>query len=836
MLFFNISPLEDKLSVEIIKGSVKGSKLIKLESKKLYPNDIQKKLPFFSFFIIEEQIKALRSKGHLVSNDTVEMNQLAFNEKTLMKLFEKLQESNLVFFNNEKINIERSLADLVFKCKKSNDTLEISSYVKAKDLLFKTDMCNFFNESIVIVSGSFYIYKNKLEKRWLKVLKENHILLEKREAKYFLEDFEYQIIFEKTIKKTPKPALFLADPRGISARLKFKYENDFFDVFSDESAHVRSFDEEKEFKCDLIESGYESKLGEDIFYCPYPKVFESLKLLIEIGWQVFDYRKKNVVLESEGQIEVKQENAELKLKAQINFEEEVVETETIFQACLKKQSFLELGAKTALIDSFYYQKKLKNFIEEGKTSLPIAKIALTAEMDILEKSLFDLKEVLISNKALPEVLPSPEFIGELLNYQKEGLSWLNFLYENNFNALLADEMGLGKTVQVLAFFSRLRNFCPVLIVAPKSLINNWNSEFRRFLPSACLGVYYGPDREASFELNSFTITTYGTLKEDAEKLSHIRFECVVLDESTFIKNDKTKTNKSASMLNASFKICLNGTPIENSINDLVSQFNFLIPNLINSKMNEKKIHSLIAPFLLIRTKESVDIDLPEKIEQIVYVDLSEEQKLIYEDVLNNARSHFNSNDSIRKNKLHVFEVLLRLRQICCDPFLVDSDAPSSKLNQALSDIESVASKHKVLVFSQFTKMLKRIKQKLTKYKVLYLDGQTSMNERNNLVEEFQNSDSPCVFLMSLKAGGYGLNLQAADYVFIFDPWWNEAVEKQAIDRAHRLGRSRSLIAKRYLTTNTVEEKIYRLKLDKLKTSDHFIPQNLSSDDLYRLLH
>jgi len=836
MLFFNLNALNDKLFIEIVKGSDSRSKLKKLESKKLYPKDIQKDLSFLSAFIIEEQIKALRSKGHIVSYDTVEMNQLVFNETVLMKLFEKLQESSLVFFNNEKVKIEKSFVDLVFKCKKSNEVLEVNPYIKTALALVKIDECSFFNDSLAVISNSLYIFKNKLEKRWLKAFKESQILLEKRESKYFLEDFEHQIIYEEETKEPPVPTLFLADPGGISARLRFKYKEDLLNAFSQDKAHLRLFETEKEFKNDLIEAGYEPKTGDELFYCPHPKVFESIKLLIEIGWQVFDYQKKRIVLESKSIVEVKHEDSELRLNAQISFNEKIVGVETIFQACTKQKNFLDLGGETALFDSNKYKKRIKSFIEEKKTTIPIAKIFLVSEIDNLEKSLLDLKECLSRNKDFPEIQPSKEFSGNLLNYQKIGLNWLHFLYKNKLNALLADEMGLGKTIQVLAFFSRLRNFCPVLIVTPKSLINNWMSEFKRFLPLAHVNVYYGPDRKDAFELNSFTITTYGTLREDEEKLSHTQFECVVLDESSFIKNEKTKTSKAADKLNSNFKICLNGTPIENSIDDLISQFNFLIPNLINSKMDEKKINSLIAPFLLKRTKESVEVDLPEKIEQIVYVDMNEEQRLVYEDVLNNARSTFNSKDSIKQNKTHVFETLLRLRQICCDPFLVESSASSSKLEYALSDIESVASKHKILVFSQFTKMLQKIKQKLLGYKVLYLDGKTSVNDRNSMVEEFQNSEYPSIFLISLKAGGYGLNLQASDYVFVFDPWWNEAVEKQAIDRAHRLGRSRSLIAKRYLTTNTIEEKIYRLKLDKLKTSDNFIPQNLSSDDLYHLLH
>ena len=537
MFFFNIKALDNKLSIEIIKGSIKNSKLVKTESRIIYAEDIKKKLPNLSSFIIENQIKALRSKGHAVSSDTVEMNSLVFDENILMRLLAKLQDTDLVFFNKSKVDIESDPINLVFKCKKSNDALEIRPYVKTKAALLKAKECSFINESIAVVSEILYFFSFKLERRWLKVLKQDHTFLEKREAKYFLEDFECQIIFEEALKKPPIPVLFLADPGGISAKLMFKYEDRLVDSSSNEEAYIRCLKEEKEFKNDLAESGYEAMAGENIFYCPYPKVFEALKLLIEIGWQVIDYQKKNVVLETESKLEIKQEDSRLKLNAQITFDEEIIGTEVIFQACLKQKNFLELGDRTALIDCGKYQKKIKSFLDEGKTSFPIAKIALIAGTDNLEESLFDLKEALMKNREFPEVLPSEKFSGKLLDYQKKGLNWLNFLYENKFSALLADEMGLGKTVQILAFFSRLRNFYPVMIIAPKSLINNWKSEFKRFLPSAHVSTYYGPDRDCSFKLNSFTITTYGTLREDAEKLSLIKFECVVLDESTFIKNE-----------------------------------------------------------------------------------------------------------------------------------------------------------------------------------------------------------------------------------------------------------------------------------------------------------
>jgi SNF2 family DNA or RNA helicase len=839
MLYFHIKDVDNKLIIEIVKASVNKDQLLHIQSRKLYPEDIQKNFDVdLASFIITEQFKAQRAKGHLVSKNTIEMNLLLFSDTLINQLIDLIKEQNLVFFNRQRLKIEKTKIALLFKCQKLNETLKVQPLLDLKTTLFQLNDATFFNSYIVIAQNKLYFLKEELERCWVKIFKKELNCLEKNEAKDFLADFKNQIIFEEIKRKHTEPILVLNDPSGISARLKFKYDIDVFEINSLIGDHVRNYELEKSLVKDLIDAGYVNKNNQNIFYCPQPKVFEALSLLIEIGWTVFSFQNKKVLLETSHNIEVKKVDSSLQLDAQICFQDDrKINTESILDACLKKQNLFEMSDGVGLIDSAKYQKKLQCFLEEKAPLLTIAKLSyIEALDDNLDKHLYDLKSIFMRKSDYPMVLPNKTFLGDLFNYQKLGLNWLNFLYENRLAAFLADEMGLGKTVQILAFFSLLRNFCPVLIVAPKSLINNWKSEFKRFLPSAMVTDYYGPNRSDSFNLNSFVITTYGTLKEDVEKLAHIKFECIVLDESSFIKNNQTKANQAVSKLNSSFKICLNGTPIENNIDELISQFNFLIPNLINKKLSHQKINSLISPFLLKRTKKSVEIELPEKREQIVYVEMDEMQEIEYNRILSDARKSFSSKDEIKAKKMHVFEALLRLRQICCDPSLIGSNAQSAKLEEVLSDINSVISSHKLIVFSQFTKILQKFKNKLQGHKVLYFDGKTPIKEREKLVNSFQNEEEPCIFLMSLKAAGYGLNLQSADYVFIFDPWWNEAVENQAIDRAHRIGRSRSLIAKKYLTINTIEEKIYRLKLNKLKTSELFTPQNLSTDDLYDLLY
>lgn len=380
-----------------------------------------------------------------------------------------------------------------------------------------------------------------------------------------------------------------------------------------------------------------------------------------------------------------------------------------------------------------------------------------------------------------EALPGASFRGKLLPYQQKGVNWLNFLYEWGFSGLLSDEMGLGKTVQVLAFLSRLRTNLPVLVVAPTSLLFNWRLEMEKFLPGRAV------------ELISYTSLRMNDFSEK-------EYEVIVLDESNAIKTPTTQTAKAAFQLKGKCKICISGTPMENRPDEIWSQFHFLMPGFI--ERNSQNLKSQVRPFILRRKKEEVELDLPEKIEQTTWIELEESQKEHYEEVRKGLTP---------QGKMQILEAILRLRQI----------ANVAKLEKIIADIqEAIEEKRKILVFSQFTTMLKKIHEAFPE--ALYLDGSTSSGKRGELVHKFQNDENSSLFLLSLKAGGVGLNLTAADYVFLIDPWWNEAVERQAIDRAHRIGRKNTVIAKRYLSLGTVEEKMLKLKLEKLKAADQLL--------------
>ncbi len=460
------------------------------------------------------------------------------------------------------------------------------------------------------------------------------------------------------------------------------------------------------------------------------------------------------------------------------------------------------------------------------------------------------------------------FHGELRGYQKEGLGWLKFLQDLRFGGCLADDMGLGKTIQFLAVVvegkTRHKGVVPSLVVVPKSLMFNWHSECTRFAPNLKTIEYSGIGRAAQrpdLVKHDIVLTTYGTLRRDISILKDIPFEYVVLDEAQTIKNAGSQIAKASRLLSARHRLALSGTPIENNLGDLWSIFEFLNPGMLGRSSlfkqfaagtQDEQSRGLLAqglrPFILRRTKKEVASELPEKLEQTIHCDMRKEQRRIYHELRDAYRASLLGEidrQGLGKTKMHVLEALLRLRQAACHPHLVNqgSDEESSaKLDVLLPDLEELISEgHKALVFSQFTSMLAIVRKHLDRRGVVYeyLDGQT--RDRRERVTRFQTDPNCCVFLISLKAGGLGLNLTAADYVFLLDPWWNPAVEAQAIDRAHRVGQTRKVFAYRLICRGTVEEKIAELQDQKRSLADAILQadanllKDMTVEDLEKLL-
>lgn len=479
---------------------------------------------------------------------------------------------------------------------------------------------------------------------------------------------------------------------------------------------------------------------------------------------------------------------------------------------------------------------------------------------------FDFDKHLEAN-ALPDNVNA-----QLRPYQQAGFKWFQFLEETGWGGILADDMGLGKTLQTLTFLQSVQNQAPgarFLVVCPTSLMYNWESELSKFTPSLSYHIHHGTNR-GHFDILkhpvNVLITSYGTLRSDIKKLTSITFDYVILDESQAIKNPLSQVAKASMLLNAKNRIALSGTPIQNNTFDLYAQMNFLNPGMLGSmeffksefatpidKMQDAdaKMHlkKLINPFLLRRTKEQVAPDLPAKSEMVMYCEMGTKQRKIYEAYRNSFRSQILGEideKGIERSHMSILTGLTKLRQICDSPAILTGEEyenHSIKIEELAREMSENMKGHKALVFSQFLGMLHLIKEELDKQGIpyVYFDGSTSSGDREKAIQEFQNQESCRVFLISLKAGGVGLNLTAADYVYLVDPWWNPAVEQQAIDRTHRIGQTKNIFAYRMICKDTIEEKILQLQDRKLGlvkdliSEDNAFLKKLTREDVEYLL-
>ncbi|RZL58327.1 MAG: DEAD/DEAH box helicase, partial [Pedobacter sp.] len=463
-----------------------------------------------------------------------------------------------------------------------------------------------------------------------------------------------------------------------------------------------------------------------------------------------------------------------------------------------------------------------------------------------------------------------ELNATLRGYQKEGLNWLNFLDGFNFGGCLADDMGLGKTIQVLAFIlSQIeKNGNQAnLIVVPASLVFNWQQEIRNFAPTLKVLTIYGADRAkviADFDKYDVILTSYGTLLADVKFLKDFRFNYIFLDESQTIKNPDSQRYKAVRLLQSRNKVVMTGTPIENNTFDLYGQLSFACPGLLGSREQFKQIYSVpidqfkdakraaelqrkINPFILRRTKEQVAKELPDKTEMVIYCEMGAQQRELYESCRNEIRDYLmgTAEDELNKSSMQVLQGITKLRQICNSPAILSKEKyygdASSKMDVLMEQIESKAPYHKILVFSQFVTMLDLVAEQLVQrnIKFAYLTGQTK--NRGDVVSSFQHNEEERVFLISLKAGGVGLNLTEADYVYLIDPWWNPSVENQAIDRAYRIGQHKNVMAIRLICPDTVEEKIMLMQASKKDLASDLIKiedsifKSLTKSDLLALI-
>lgn len=557
-------------------------------------------------------------------------------------------------------------------------------------------------------------------------------------------------------------------------------------------------------------------------------------------------------------------------KVDIVFGDQMVTVSEVKKALANKQQFVQLndGTLGILPEEWIKKYSLLFRVGEGKTnSLKLSRYHLSVVDELYETRDENELTVQLEEKynRLREFnnikeIPPPEHLNTVLRpYQVAGYQWLNYLSEVGWGGILADDMGLGKTVQALSFleqYKKQNEEIKALVVCPTTLIYNWENEIKKFTPELSYRIHHGGARIRSKEEflgYDVTITTYGTLRSDIKLMMSVEFDYLILDESQAIKNPASKVTKAASLLNAKHRLCMSGTPLQNNTFDIFAQMNFLNPGMLGTmeffrqefsipidkfgeEDHKEHLKKILYPFILRRTKEQVAKDLPEKQEMILFCEMEDEQRQIYDAYRNDFRDKIMGTiqeQGIQRSQLTILQGLMKLRQICDSPAILNEQEKfenhSIKLEELAREITENISNHKALIFSQFLGMLALIKEKLNELgvKYEYFDGSTSAPDREKAIQSFQNDESVRVFLISLKAGGVGLNLTAADYVYIVDPWWNPAVEQQAIDRTHRIGQTKNIFAYRMICKDTIEDKILKLQEKKRALAKELIADDAS---------
>lgn len=623
---------------------------------------------------------------------------------------------------------------------------------------------------------------------------------------------------------------------------------------------------------------------EDQSYAIINWVNEHIEQLKENGFEIEQHQgtKKFLFASNKIDFEIKEDNDWFDINAIVYFGTHPIPFIALKQHILhKKREFtLPDGAIAIIPEKWFTQYGSLFSLSDGGKALKLKKhhiglINELAEDGIANVTLSRKLERLNDFENIADTQMPVHFKGDLRSYQKAGYNWFSFLREYNFGGCLADDMGLGKTIQTLAMLQKIKEEdeqnatkSTSLIVMPTSLIYNWLNEAKKFTPKLKIHAHTGSSRNkdiSQFAKYDIIITTYGITRVDIDLLKEYYFNYIILDESQNIKNPSSKSFKAVRALKSRHKLVLSGTPVENSVSDLWTQLTFLNPGLLGTQafFNEeyvqaiekrkdeekaRKLQAIIKPFVLRRTKEQVASELPAKTEQIFYCDMSEDQAAYYEKTKSAYRNDLLSSmddGTYAKKQVQLLQGLTALRQLANHPVMIDEEytSDSGKFENVIHTLDNVLKGgHKVLIFSQFVKHLNIFKQYFEQESIpfSYLDGATK--NRGEIVAEFQENTELKVFLISIKAGGVGLNLTQADYVFILDPWWNPAVEQQAIDRTHRIGQEKKVFIYKFIAKDTVEEKILALQNRKkrlassLITTEESFFKSLSKEDIREILN
>lgn len=869
-------------------------------------------------------LELLRSR---IRDPQVLANAFVLQEKDLKNILEAIynaDKTKLYFYNSsaqkpqyrplrllscEKIKIQFAILQQL------NSQYEIQAYLQRPDKNISINELLFFNKSGLAITADevffldygeyFYDFYEiyQTQKRNLPYL------LTSEEAqslyrKFHLEDAEKYLaktadINLKSVEILPSARLYIktaeykyAGKEQLQAELSFDYAGKYCSPDDSEEYFAGNKADEIIKRDKLAEKNLLQKLEELNFYrmdkgdklwrlLP-ARLDNAVHSLVYDNWFISaegkTYRKPQ---EKKSQIR-KADSDWFEIHAEVNFAGQIASLPELLKALKRGNKSVRLDDGTYGILPLEWLEKFTVLTEIGeavgekllfrKQRAAIVAALIDEVIDEFDEHYATLLEKLAEPLKISALNAPSGFNGELRAYQAEGLGWLHTMCKAGLGVCLADDMGLGKTVQVLALLLLRKQAGvqkPSLVVLPRSLVFNWSNEANKFTPMLKQAFYLGANRdEVLAELTEVDIlfTTYGTLRANPLELAKQEFDYCILDESQAIKNAESATAKACRTIKADHRLTMTGTPVENSIDELFSQLEFLNPGLFGEKFVEqyrklgyflsneqiKKLQNTVKPFLLRRTKEEVAKDLPEKYEDTVFCELSEEHMFQYKELLQHYREMLlgeeenkQNKEKVSNDKFQVLAALLRLRQAACHPALLNEtlqDFISAKQELVVDRIQELAaSGRKCLVFSQFTSFLKILEKSIAELSInyCYLDG--SSRDRAALVDKFQNDKDVTVFLISLKAGGTGLNLTAAEYVFILDPWWNPAAEAQAIDRAYRIGQKKNVFAYKLIARDTVEEKVMQLQKQKRKLAEAVFsdsPGNkieLNQDDLKFLL-
>jgi SNF2 family DNA or RNA helicase/uncharacterized Zn finger protein len=756
------------------------------------------------------------------------------------------------------------LENVIYPINNADLAISIAHYKENQEAnYFKKDFKKVYENVILPLSKKY-----EIETKILKKEKKNKtpIIEETNLSKQvYISDLEGEYILFKLCIQYPNKLIDVASNELLIQSIE---ENSI--IYSDRN---QSFEDNFIEEVRALHPAFATQ--ENIFYLTPEQLFENYWMLHatdkmkQMGIEVFGANElksfKFNINKPVISVNLKSDTDWFDIEIDVSFGNQKASLKELQKSFIKKTNYVTLGDGTLGILPEEWMKKFSGYFKAGeikKNGIQISNYQfgiideLYNEMESKPNFLVDLfeKKKRLQNISQIEEVAIPKGVkAKLRDYQHHGLNWLAFLDKNQLAGCLADDMGLGKTLQTITFLQYLKSQKkknpPSLIIAPTSLIFNWKNEIEKFCPTLKMLTFIGNNRtenKDNFDKYDIIISTYGSLLNDIEFLKDFQFHYVILDESQAIKNPNSKRYKSVRLLNSYNRVVLTGTPIENNTFDLYAQLNFLNPGLLGNMTHfkntfsdaidkEKNIDSsqllskIISPFVLRRTKEQVATELPEKTESIIFCEMEKEQRKVYEAFKNKYRDYLLNKideNGVAKSQMYILEGLTKLRQICNATSMINDKEDygnySVKLETLIENIKEKTGNHKILVFSQFVKMLQIIKTRLDEEQIQYeyLDGQTSSREEK--VDNFQNNTNVRVFLISLKAGGTGLNLTEADYVFIIDPWWNPAVENQAIDRCYRIGQTKKVMAYRMICRDTIEEKIVALQSKKKAVASSII--------------